>query len=126
MSATANLSTRATTLVEMAEQGDFYFKAPAIDPQAAGKVLTPAARPLVERLLHRLPRVEAWDEATLEGECRQLANELGVKLVELAQPIRLALTGRTASPPLFGIMAALGRDETRARLHAALDRIPAG
>ena len=121
-----NLSTRATTLVEMAGQGEFYFTPPALDPQATGKVLTLAARPRLERLLRRLGGVAAWDEATLEGEFRQLANELGVKLVDLAQPVRLALTGRTASPPLFGIMAALGRDETLARLRAALAPVPPG
>ncbi len=122
-----NLSTRATTLVDIVEQGRFYFEPPrAYEPQAAGKLLTPAARPRLERLLRRLERLEPWDEATLEGACRQLAGELDVKLVDLAQPIRLALTGRTASPPVFGIMADLGRDETLRRLRAALARIPAG
>jgi glutamyl-tRNA synthetase len=126
VSAAANLTTRATTLVAMAEQAEFYFKRPAIDAEAAGKVLTPPARPRLQRLLGRLEAGESWTEAALEGECRQLANELGVKLVELAQPIRLALTGRTASPPLFGIMEALGREETLARLRDALARIPPG
>jgi glutamyl-tRNA synthetase len=126
VSAVRNLSTRASTLVEIAEQGEFYFRAPAsYDPQAAGKLLSAAQRPTLERLARRLGTVEPWDEATLEGACRQLAAELGVKLVDIAQPIRLALTGRTASPPVFGIMADLGRDETLARLRAALDRVSA-
>ncbi len=127
VSTVVNLSTRAKTLVEMAEQARFYFAAPAeYDPQAAGKLFTAPARPRLERLLRRLEAVEPWDETTLDGTCRQLGNELGVKLVDLAQPIRLALTGRTASPPIFGIMADLGRDETLARLRAALARIPGG
>ncbi|MBI4012873.1 MAG: glutamate--tRNA ligase [Candidatus Rokubacteria bacterium] len=126
-SAAANLSARATTLAAMAEQGRFYFEPPrAYDPEAAGKLLTPAARPRLERLLRRLETLDPWDEATLEGACRQLAGELDVKLVDLAQPVRLSLTGRTASPPIFGIMEALGRDETLRRLRVALARLPAG
>jgi glutamyl-tRNA synthetase len=122
----ANLSTRATTLADMAAQGEFYFTRPSgYDRQAEGKLFTAAARPRLERLLRRLESVGRWDEAALEGECRQLAAELGVKLVDVAQPARLALTGRAASPPVFAIMADLGRDETLARLRAALARIPA-
>jgi len=124
-SAVRGLSTRASTLVEIAEQGRFYFERPSTyEPEAAGKLFTAAARPRLERVLRRLPSVEPWEAAALEGTFRQLAGELGVKLVDLAQPVRLALTGRTASPPVFDIMADLGRDETLARLRAALDRIP--
>jgi glutamyl-tRNA synthetase len=125
--AARGLSVRATTLVEMAEQGRFYFQAPAeYERQAAGKLFTAAARPRLERLLRRLESLEPWDAAALEGAARQLASELDVKLVDLAQPVRLALTGRTASPPIFGVMADLGRDETLRRLRAALIRIPVG
>jgi glutamyl-tRNA synthetase len=125
-SAAANLSARATTLAAMAEQGRFYFEPPrAYDPEAAGKLLTPAARPRLERLLRRLETLDPWDEATLEGACRQLAGELDVKLVDLAQPVRLSLTGRTSSPPIL-IMEALGRDETLRRLRAALAHILRG
>ena len=47
-----------------------------------------------------------------------------MKLVELAQPVRLALTGETASPSLFSIMADLGPETTLRRLHALRDRVP--
>jgi glutamyl-tRNA synthetase len=124
-SAVANLGTRASTLVEIAEQGHFYWTRPeAYEAQAAGKLFTPATRPRLERVIRRLESAEPWDEPTLEGVFRQLAGELDVKLVDLAQPVRLAVTGRTASPPLFGILADLGRDETLARLRAALARFP--
>jgi glutamyl-tRNA synthetase len=125
--AARSLSVRATTLVAMAEQARFYFEPPAeYDPTAAGKLFTAAARPRLERLLRRLETLEPWDEATLEGAGRQLAGELGAKLVDLAQPVRLALTGRTASPPVFAVMADLGRDETLRRLRRAMDRLPGG
>lgn len=123
--AAATLQERAKTLADMAERGRFYFARPAdYDREAAGKLLTAAARPRLERLLRRLQAQEGWDEATVEGAVRQLAGELGVKLVELAQPVRLALTGGIASPPVFAIMTLLGRDETLARLRALLDRVP--
>ncbi len=120
------LGERTKTLVEMAEQGRFYFVAPTdYDPVAAGKLLTPATAAHVDRLLRRLDGLEPWDAATVEGAFRQLAAELGVKLVELAQPARLALTGRTASPPLFGMMADLGPEETLRRLRALRRTVPA-
>jgi glutamyl-tRNA synthetase len=72
----------------------------------------------------RLTALDPWAESELEGACRQLAGELSLKLVDLAQPIRLALTGETASPPLFGMMADLGRETTLRRLRAFRDRVP--
>jgi glutamyl-tRNA synthetase len=125
VSAVTQLATRATTLVEMAPKARFYFEDPKdYDPTALGKLATPALAPRLDRLLARLASLEPWTEAELEGACRQLAGELGVKLVDLAQPIRLALTGETASPPIFGIMADLGRETTLRRLRALWDRVP--
>jgi glutamyl-tRNA synthetase len=123
--AVAGLGERAKTLVEMAEQGRFYFRAPAAyDPVAAGRLLTGATGPRLDRILRRLDGLEPWDPTTLEGAFRQLAAELGVKLVELAQPVRLALTGRPASPPLFGVMADLGPAETLSRLRTLRRAVP--
>ncbi|HEY7142556.1 MAG TPA: glutamate--tRNA ligase [Methylomirabilota bacterium] len=123
--AVANLATRVTTLAAMVPKARFYFEDPAAyDPTAFGKLATPALGPRLDRLLARLTGLEPWTEAELEGGCRQLAAELGVKLVDLAQPMRLALTGETASPPIFGVMADLGRETTLRRLHAFRDRVP--
>jgi glutamyl-tRNA synthetase len=125
VSAVTQLATRASTLVEMAPKARFYFEDPTeYDPTAVGKLATPALGPRLDRLLARLASLEPWTEAELEGACRQLAGELAVKLVDLAQPIRLALTGETASPPIFGIMADLGRETTLRRLRAFWDRVP--
>ena len=126
ISAVTNLATRATTLADMAEQARFYVEPPGeYEQPAAGKLLTAALGPRLDLLLRRLATVEPWDEGTLEGACRQLVQELGIKLVDLAQPLRLALTGRTASPPIFGIMADLGRAETLARIRTLRNRVPA-
>ncbi|HSE96036.1 MAG TPA: glutamate--tRNA ligase, partial [Methylomirabilota bacterium] len=129
ISAVRNLGTRASTLAEIAIQGDFYFRRPPrYDPETAGKLLTPTAGPALDRLGRRLQALPTWDAASLEGACRQLAAELGRPLVELAQPIRFALTGRTASPPIFGVMADLaevyGRAEVFARLAVVRGLVP--
>jgi glutamyl-tRNA synthetase len=124
-SAVVNLTTRATTLAQIVPRARFYFEDPtSYDPTALGKSATPELRPRLDRLVSRLSSLEQWTESELEGACRQLAGELGVKLVDLAQPIRLALTGETASPPLFSIMADLGRETTLRRLRAFQDRVP--
>jgi glutamyl-tRNA synthetase len=120
-----NLATRVSTLAAMAPKARFYFEDPtAYDPTALGKLATPALGPRLDRLVARLASLEPWTEGELEGACRQLAGELSLKLVDLAQPIRLALTGETASPPLFGMMADLGREATLRRLRAFRDRVP--
>jgi glutamyl-tRNA synthetase len=115
------LKERARTLVEMAEQATFYLRPPsAYDPQATAKFWADDAPRRYQLLLRRLEAHPDTDPASLEALYRGLAAELGLKLVDLAQLTRIALTGKTASPPIFEVMALLGRDETRARLRRAL------
>ena len=71
-------------------------------------------------LIKRIEAQEAFDTESLEGLYRGLAAEMGLKLVDLAQLTRLAITGKTASPPIFQVAAILGKTETIARLKAAL------
>jgi len=71
-------------------------------------------------LIKRIEAQEAFDTENLEGLYRGLAAEMGLKLVDLAQLTRLAITGKTASPPVFQVAALLGKAETIARLKAAL------
>ncbi len=114
------LKERAKTLTEMAEQASFYLRPPArYDPQATAKFWTPGAEARCALLIKRLEACEALEPEPLEMLYRGLAAELGVKLVDLAQLTRLALTGKTASPPIFQVMSILGRAETLIRLRAA-------
>jgi glutamyl-tRNA synthetase len=117
----ASLKERASTLVEMAEQAAFYFRPPAAyDPQATAKFWGPEAHQRYAVLIKRHQAQEAFDPESLEGLYRGLASEMGLKLVDLAQLTRIAITGKTASPPVFQVAALLGKDETIARLKAAL------
>jgi len=111
---------RAKTLKEIVERGRFFFEAPAgYDPQAVQKLFTPDALPRLRLLTKRLESLSPFEAPTIEMFFRGLAAELGLKLVDLAQLARVALTGGIASPPLFQVAALLGRDETFQRLRAA-------
>ena len=116
-----SLKERAKTLADMVEQGRFYFEAPdGYEPAAARKFFTPGGVERLQLLIDRLASFEAFDAERLELLYRGLAVEIGVKLVDFAQLTRLAVTGKTASPPIFQVLALLGRDETLTRLRAAL------
>jgi glutamyl-tRNA synthetase len=114
------LRERAKTLRELVEVGRFYFERPTTyDDKARAKLFTPAGAERLGLLAERLARVEPFTAAPIEALYRHLVEELGLKLVDLAQLTRLAVTGRTASPPLFDVLALLGRDEVLARLRGA-------
>jgi glutamyl-tRNA synthetase len=114
------LKERAKTLVELVQVGRFYFERPTTyEPKAAQKYLTADGAARLARLGERLAALAGWDAAAVEGVVRGLAADLGLKLVDLAQLARLAVTGGTASPPIFEVLALLGREETLARLAAA-------
>ncbi|MGH7279359.1 MAG: glutamate--tRNA ligase [Candidatus Rokuibacteriota bacterium] len=114
------LRERARTLVELVEVGRFYLERPtSYDAKAAQKFLTREAAARLDRLIAALEPLEPFDAATLERLYRTLAEALGLELVDLAQLSRVAVTGRAASPPIFDVLALLGRQETLVRLSAA-------
>ncbi|HEX4158644.1 MAG TPA: glutamate--tRNA ligase [Rhizomicrobium sp.] len=110
------LKDRAKTLVELAQAARFLFRngAPDLDAQAE-KILSPEARQLLAELMPILQRSE-WHADALEAEVRALAESKAVKLGQIAQPLRAALTGKSASPPIFDVMVVLGREETLLRI----------
>jgi len=111
---------RARTLVELVARARFYFEPPsAYEPKAARQFLTPEGAGRLDRLLAGLAAAPEWSPAAIERVYRALTAELGLELVELAQLARLAVTGGTASPPIFDVLALLGREEALARLRRA-------
>ena len=114
------LRERAKTLVELVEVGRFYFERPKeYEAKAVVKFFGAAGAQRLGLLAERLGAAAEFTAAAIEAVYRDLTAELSLKLVDLAQLTRLAVTGRTASPPLFDVLAVLGRDETLARLQAA-------
>ena len=119
LAAMDGLKERAKTLIELLDSAYFlYAKVPlALDVKAAA-LLDEAARRRLAEMHVRLADVAEWSPASLEAAVRAYAEESGVKLGQVAQPLRAALTGRTTSPGLFDVMAVLGRTECLARLEA--------
>ena len=111
------LKERAKTLVELIDSAQFLFAdRPLVLDEKAAKVLTPEVRGRLAALADRLGRVESWTVAAIEAEARAFARDLGIKLGDVAQPLRAALTGHTVSPGIFDVLFVLGREESLARL----------
>jgi glutamyl-tRNA synthetase len=113
---------RATTFVDAAERLDFVFRdAPVMDPEAVTKTLVKSAAPRLRGLADELDRVTDWTAAALEKATVDHLAATGQAIKDVAQPARVALTGKTASPGLYDVMFVLGRDATRARLRTAAE-----
>ncbi len=118
---------RAKTLVDAAHALDYYFREPPeMDGAAKAKFLTATAAPHLEALVSLYREVEDWQAETLESALRELVESRGIKMKEVAQPARVALTGRTASPPLFDVMVVLGKETSLSRLSRAAEIAKAG
>jgi glutamyl-tRNA synthetase len=113
---------RATTFADVADRLDFVFRdPPALEAPAAAKFLVPASAPLLRGLATALEKVEPWTAPALEAAVNAWLPSTGLPMKDIAQPARVALTGRAASPGLFDVIAVLGRSRTLARLRAAAD-----
>jgi glutamyl-tRNA synthetase len=117
LAAMGGLKERAKTLVELADGARFIVaeRPLALDDNAAS-LLTADARALLVDLSENLKMVEPWGAETTEQAVRAFAERKGVKLGNVAQPLRAALTGRTTSPPIFDVLAVLGKSESLGRL----------
>jgi glutamyl-tRNA synthetase len=117
----AGLKQRAKTIVELAESAEFYCHARPIPIAESGrKLLTDAARSRLLGLRERLEALPDWDARAIEGEARAATEAAGIKLGDVAQPLRAALTGTNVSPPIFEVMQVLGREESLGRIVDAL------
>jgi len=116
----SGLKERAKTLVELIDSCRFLVAARPLRPDPmAEALLDDEARRRLARLADQLAGAAdtgGWDIAMLEAATRAFAEAEGIKLGKIAQPLRAALTGSTTSPPIFDVMAALGREECLARI----------
>lgn len=98
----------------------------AVDPDDAAKLLTQDSAAVLEAALQALTDVSIWETASIEGALRSaLVDGLGLKPRLAFGPLRVAVSGRRVSPPLFESMELLGREVTLDRCHAALARVVA-
>ncbi len=118
---------RAKTLTDMVMWVTPYFgDLPAMDEEAVKKFLTPAMAPTLQKLLERFEAFPTFSKTDWEAAFKQLVEAEGVKMGMLAQPVRVALTGRTASPGLFEVMEVLGQERSLLRLRNGIERAKAG
>ena len=113
------VKTRAQTLVEMAESVDYFFRDVVFEDKAKRKFLKPEAAPHLERLAEVIDTITPFDNATLEPVVKAWMEKNDFTMKQVAQPARVAMTGRTRSPGLFEVMEVLGKGETQQRLRAA-------
>lgn len=114
------LRERTKTLKEMAEQGaGFYREVAEYDPTAVKHLNTAAAEPLVA-LRARLGELSEWSDSALHEAVTVTAEAFSLKLGKIAQPLRVALTGTTVSPPIDVTLRLIGRQRSLQRIDRAL------
>jgi glutamyl-tRNA synthetase len=118
--AMGSLKARAKTLLELADRALFYCRAiPLPFSEEARALIRGDGAEVIAGLTRRLAAVDPWTDQSIEAAVRDYAAASGRQLGAVAQPLRAALTGSTASPGIFEVAAILGRNETLARLAAA-------
>ncbi|QGM99798.1 glutamate--tRNA ligase [Methylocystis parvus] len=111
------LKARAKTLNELVDGAGFLFaQRPLPIDEKAQKLLSAEAKARLAALGPKLAMATEWTAASTEAVVRDLSVELGVKLGDLAQPLRAALTGRSTSPGIFDVLEILGREESLGRI----------
>ena len=118
------LKERSKTLVEMADSSEFFFKEKIdYDRKAAEKFLKPEIIEIFKVFIKKLGQLETFTQEAIEKIFRDLSSEKSMKLGKIAQPVRVALTGSTASPGLFEVIEILGREKVLFRLEKAIEFI---
>jgi len=115
------LSARSKTLKDMADDAGFYFTdTVSYDDKAARKLFKPASLKPLSLLLEQLETINEFKATDLENAFKAVMKKTGLKLGKIAQPVRLALTGKTASPGIFEIVEIIGKDKVLSRIRDAI------
>jgi glutamyl-tRNA synthetase len=108
---------------EMAQGSLFFFREPAMDEKAVTKHLTQEAKALLAELRSAIGAVGEWTAPALHAVIRSFAEARQLGLGKVAQPLRVALTGGTVSPPIDATLALLGREKVLGRLESVLRQV---
>ena len=113
------LKMRAKDINELADGAAFLFKSRPLEmTEKAAALLDADARALLSQVSARFGNEIDWTSEALEANLKTMAEELGLGLGKLAQPLRAALTGQTTSPGIFDVLVLLGKEESLARIDA--------
>ncbi|GIW46625.1 MAG: glutamate--tRNA ligase [Deltaproteobacteria bacterium] len=119
-----SLRERAKTLKELADASLYFFTDEIeYDESARKKFLTPEIVPIFRDLIERLSSLSDFSASELQRVFGEIIEQKGLKLVQVAQPVRVALTGKTVSPGIFEVMEILGKEKVLERLERAIKAI---
>jgi glutamyl-tRNA synthetase len=117
--AIGTVKTRATSLVDVGEMVDFYFRdALSFDEKAVAKFLVPAAAQVLADFRAHLAAQAAFDRASLEAATTAWLADKSLQIKDVAQAARVSLSGKSQSPGLYEVLEVLGKDRVLARLDA--------
>jgi glutamyl-tRNA synthetase len=114
---------RVKTLKEMAEKSACFYKELVYEPIAKEKFLSSKAKKILKVVHHNLDNLQTWDKEELQACIHHCMQEVGVKMPELAQPLRVAIIGDTISPSIDSTLMLLGREKTLNRLQQSIELI---
>ena len=118
--AIATLATRSKTLIDMAEGALFYFNdITSYDEKAAEKCFAAPAADIIRNLSAELSTLDTFTEQNLETAFKNIMDTMGLGFGKVANPVRVALSGKNVSPGMFEMMCVLGKTETLKRLDQA-------
>jgi glutamyl-tRNA synthetase len=111
---------RAKTLLEMAEKSRYFYLEVEYDAQAVKQHLTAEAARSLTAIRDALKNLSSWNKEAIHAIVSQVAEQSGLKLGKIAQPVRVAVSGNTVSPPIDITLELLGRERSLSRIDAAL------
>jgi glutamyl/glutaminyl-tRNA synthetase len=114
---------KAQTLAEVWDLIRFLFEPPVENEKAWAKVMKDGAPAALEASRDALAETPAFDAETIEAALAPIPERLDAKPGKVYQPIRVAITGTSVSPGIFESLAALGREESLARIDVAIARL---
>lgn len=117
----ALLKDRATSILHLAEAATLFYLEPQPAAELVAQHLTETARPGLRTLKARLAELAAWDRASIGGALKSALASSGLKMPQLAMPLRVLVTGRAQTPSVDAVLALLGRETVLARLSHHLD-----
>jgi glutamyl-tRNA synthetase len=113
---------RVDTIADYPEKTRYYFVDEVeVEEKARKKFLNPKNAEVLEKALETLSALDSFDESSLEAAFKKLMEETGLKLGKIAQPVRVAVTGTSATPGLFEVLAVLGKNKTVTRIERAIE-----
>ncbi len=111
---------RCKTLVEIADKSQFLYQNINIEESLLQKHFTSEVRPALQAMGQRLMQLNNWTAANIHEVMAAIVTEFDIKFGLIAQPMRIALTGGTVSPPVDVTLALLGKEKSLQRLHYAI------